>query len=61
MVPGEFNCAEEVVGERPDELQFLGLQVGARLGDVLMSHPRKKVWLLLKALDESITQIAGFF
>lgn len=43
LVPGEFNCAEEVVGERPDELQFLGLQVGARLGDVLMSHPRKKV------------------
>jgi len=27
-VPGEFNCAEEVVGERPDELQFLNLQVG---------------------------------
>ena len=26
-----------------------------------MSHPRKKVWLLLKALDESITQIAVFF
>ena len=24
-VPGEFNCAEEVVGERPDELQFLSL------------------------------------
>lgn len=28
LVPGEFNCAEEVVGERPDELQFPGLQVG---------------------------------